>query len=189
MEIDAYGSVTFDGMKIVTMLFVERPSFDQLLARACEEISCDINDPRISIQGLLSHITYGTVVRRLISITSEDDWVIYLRIVKTMVPPCLDVVVQKLPVSHCEGPVGLSPQMPNASRIEAPLVELHEEVVVVPDAQSGPHEYGISRPIPGVCGASNAVVPPQEIPLTQDPVHDHPSKCLRHIVRIHHYFV
>jgi hypothetical protein len=51
--------------------------------------------------------------------------------------------------------------MPNASRIEAPLVELHEEVVVVPDAQSGPHEYGISRPLPGVCGASNAVVPPK----------------------------
>ena len=49
-----------------------------------------------------------------------------------MVPPCLDVVVQKLPVSHCDGPVGLSPQLPNASRIEAPLVELHEEVVVVP---------------------------------------------------------
>ena len=90
-----------------------------------------------------------------------NRWVIYLRIVKTMVPPCLDVVVQKLPVSQCEGPVGLSPQMPNASRIEAPLVELHEEVVVVPDAQSGPHEYGISRPIPGVCGASNAVVPPK----------------------------
>ena len=182
MEIDAYGSVTFDGVKIVTMLFDERPSFDKLLARACEEIRWDINDPRISMQGLLSHITHGTVVRRLISITSEDDWEIYLRIVKTMVPPCLDVVIQKLPVSHCEGPVGLSPQMPNASRIEAPLVELHEEVVVVPDAQSGPHEYGI-------CGASNAVVPPQEIPLTQDPVHDHPSKCLRHIVRIHRYFV
>ena len=62
MEIDAYGSVTFDGMKIVTMLFVERPTFDQLLARACEEISCDINDPRISIQGLLCHITSETVV-------------------------------------------------------------------------------------------------------------------------------
>jgi hypothetical protein len=26
-----------------------------------------------------------------------------------MVPPYLDVVVQKLPVSHCDGPVGLSP--------------------------------------------------------------------------------
>jgi hypothetical protein len=56
---------------------------------------------------------------------------------------------------------GLTLQIPNASRIEAPLVELPEEVVVVPDAQSGPHEYGISRPLPGVCGASNPVVPPK----------------------------
>jgi hypothetical protein len=158
--IDAYGNVSFDGMKIVTMLFDERPSFDKIFARACEEISCNINDPRISIQGLLSHITYGTVVRRLISIASEDDWVRYVRIVKMMLPPCLDVVVQKLSVTHRDAPVELSPQMPNASHIEAPLVELPEEVVVVPDAQSGPHEYGISRPLPGVCGASNPVVPP-----------------------------
>jgi hypothetical protein len=122
--IDAYGNVSFDGMNIVTMLFDERPSFDKIFARACEEISCNINDPRISIQGLLSHITYGTVVRRLISIASEDDWVRYVRIVKTMLPPCLDVVVQKLSVTHRDAPVGLSPQMPNASRIEAPLVEL-----------------------------------------------------------------
>jgi hypothetical protein len=77
-----------------------------------------------------------------------------------MLPPCLDVVVQKLYVSHRDALFGLTPQMPNASRIEAPLVELPEEVVVVPDAQSGPHEYGISRPLPSVCGASNPVVPP-----------------------------
>jgi hypothetical protein len=148
-------------MNIVTMMFDERPSLAKIFARACEEICCNINDPRISIQGLLSHITYGTVVRRLISIASEDDWVRYIRIVKMMLPPCLDVVVQKLSVSHCDAPVGLSPQMPNASRIEAPLVELLEELVVVPDAQSGPHEYGISRPLPGVCGASNPVVLPK----------------------------
>jgi hypothetical protein len=166
VEIDAYGNVSFAGMNIMTMMFDERPSFDKIFARACEEISCNINDPRISIQGLLSHITYGTVIRRLISIASEDDWVRYVRIVKTMLPPCLDVVVQKLSVSHRDALFGLTPQMPNASRIEAPLVELPEEVVVVSDAQSGPHEYGISRPLPGVCGASNPVVPPQEIPLT-----------------------
>jgi hypothetical protein len=77
----------------------------------------------------LSHITSGTVVRRLISIASEDDWVRYVRIVKTIVPPCLDVVVRKLSVSHCNALVGLSPQMPNASRIEAPLLELPEEVL------------------------------------------------------------
>jgi hypothetical protein len=61
VEIDAYGNVSFAGMKIVTMMFDERPSFDKIFARACEEISCNINDPRISIQGLLSHITYASM--------------------------------------------------------------------------------------------------------------------------------
>jgi hypothetical protein len=83
----------------------------------------------------LSHITSEIVVRQLIFIASEDDWVRYVRIVKTIVPPCLDVVVRKLSINHCDAPFGLSPQMPNASRIEAPLSELPEEVVVVPDAQ------------------------------------------------------
>jgi hypothetical protein len=109
----------------------------------------------------LSHVTYEKVVRRLISIRLEDDWVKYVRIVKTIVPPCLDVVVRKLSFSHCVALVGLSPQISNASRIKAPLLELPEEVVVVPDAQSGPNEFEISRPVCGVCGASNSVVPPR----------------------------
>jgi hypothetical protein len=108
----------------------------------------------------LSHVTSEIVARRLISIASEDDWVKYVRIVKTIVPPCLDVVVRKLLFSHCDAPVELSPQMPNASRSEAPLPELPEEVVV-PDAQSALNEFEISRPVRGVCGASNLVVPPR----------------------------
>jgi hypothetical protein len=140
VEEDVYGNISFYGMKKVTMMFDVRPSFGQIFARACEEISCNLNDPSISIQGLLSHVTSETVVRWLISIASEDDLVKYVRIVKTIVPPCLDVVVRKLSFGHCDGPVGLSPQMPNASRSEVPLPELPEEVVVVPDAQSAPNE-------------------------------------------------
>jgi hypothetical protein len=165
VEEDVYGNVSFYGMKKVTVMFDERPSFGQIFTRVCEDISCNLNDPRISIQGLLSHVTSETVVRRLISIASEDDWVKYVRIVKTIVPPSLDVVVRKLSFSHCDAPVGLSPQMPNASCSEAPLPELPEEVVVVPDAQSTPDEFEISRPIRGVCGASNPVVPPTGGPI------------------------
>jgi hypothetical protein len=44
------------------MMFNAIPSFGQIFARACEEISCNLNDPNISIQGLLSHITSETVV-------------------------------------------------------------------------------------------------------------------------------
>ena len=59
----------------------------------------------------------------------------YVKIVKTIVPTCLDVVVRKLSFSHCDAPVRLSPQMSNASRSEAPLPELPEEVVIVPYVQ------------------------------------------------------
>jgi hypothetical protein len=80
--------------------------------------------------------------------------------VKTVVPPCLDVVVRKLLFDHCDALVRLSPQIPNASPFEAPLPELPEEVVVVSGAQSAPNEVEISRPVRGVCGALNLLVPP-----------------------------
>jgi hypothetical protein len=83
----------------------------------------------------------------------------YVKVMKTIVPPCLDVVVRKLSFDHCDELVGLSPQMSNASPCEAPLPELPEEVVVVPDAQSAPNEVYISRPVRGVSGASNLMVP------------------------------
>jgi hypothetical protein len=80
VETDVYENVSFYGLKNVTMMFDERPSFGQIFARACEEISCNLNDHRISIQGLLSHVTSETVVRRLISIALENYWVRYVRI-------------------------------------------------------------------------------------------------------------
>jgi hypothetical protein len=177
VEEDVYGNVSFYGMEKVNVMFDRRPSFGQIFARACEEISCNLNDHIISIQGLLSHITSEIVVRQLISIASEDVWMKYIKIVKMIVPSCLDVVVRMLSSSHCDAPVGLSPQMSNASRNEAHLPDLSEEVVVVPDAQSVPNKFEISRHVRGVCGASIPMVP-QEIPLTQDPIQDHPNKCL-----------
>jgi hypothetical protein len=62
VEEDVYGNVSFYCMNKVTVMFDERSSFGQIFARACEEISCNLNDPRISIQGLLSHITSEPVV-------------------------------------------------------------------------------------------------------------------------------
>jgi hypothetical protein len=82
----------------------------------------------------LSHVASRTVFSRLISICSEDDWVKYVKIVMTIVLPCLDVVVRNLSFDHCDAPVGLSPLVPNASPCEAPVPELPEEVVVVSDA-------------------------------------------------------
>ena len=152
MDDDVYENVSFDRMKKVTVMFDERPCFGQIFARDCEEISCNLNDPGILIEGLLSHVASGAVFRRLIYIGSKDDWVKYVKIVMTIVLPCLDVVVRKLSFDHCDASVGLSSQMLNASSSEAPLPELLllEEVVVVPNAQSAPNEIEISRPVRGM---------------------------------------
>jgi hypothetical protein len=61
VEEDVYENVSFDGMKKATMIFDERPSFVMIFARACEEISCNLNDPDISIVGLSSHVASGTL--------------------------------------------------------------------------------------------------------------------------------
>jgi hypothetical protein len=62
-------------MKKLVVTFDERPSFSQIFDGAFEEIRCNLNDPGISIEGLLSHVASGTIFRRLISIGSNDDWV------------------------------------------------------------------------------------------------------------------
>jgi hypothetical protein len=93
VEEDVYRNVSFDGMKKVTVMFDERPYFDQIFARTCEEIRCNLNDPGILIEGLLSHVVSRTVFRRLISIGSEDDRVKHVKIVMMIVPPCLDLVM------------------------------------------------------------------------------------------------
>jgi hypothetical protein len=84
-------------------------------------IYCNLNDPDISIEGLLSHVASETVFRQLISIGSEDDWVKYVKIMMTIVPPCLHLVVRNLSFDHCEALVRLSPQLSNASPCEAPF--------------------------------------------------------------------
>jgi hypothetical protein len=120
MEEDDYGNVSFDGMKKVTMMFDERPSFRLIFARSCEEIRCNVNEPDISIEGLLCHIAFETIFQQLISIGSEDDWVKYVKSVMMNLPRYLDLVVRKLTIDHCEALVGLYLELPNASPCEAP---------------------------------------------------------------------
>jgi hypothetical protein len=61
VEEDVYGNVSFDGMNKATMMFDERPSFVMIFARACEEISCNLNNPKHINCGLSSHVASGTL--------------------------------------------------------------------------------------------------------------------------------
>ena len=59
MEEDVYGNVSFDGMKKVTIMFDERPSFGYILARACEEISFNLNDPAYRLRAYCPMLHLG----------------------------------------------------------------------------------------------------------------------------------
>jgi hypothetical protein len=129
VEEDVYGNVSFYGMNKVTVMFDERPSFGQIFARACEEISFNLNDPRISIQDLLSHITSETMSdgwsplpQKMIGWDMSELWRRLFHHVWMWLFESYLLVTAMLH-SGCL-----------ASRIEAPLPELPEEVVVVPDA-------------------------------------------------------
>jgi len=61
-----------------------------------------------------------------------------------------------------------------------------EDVVVVPDAQSGPNEVGVCPSVRASCSRDDGFATPQEIPLTQN----HPNKCTLNTLffLILHYF-
>lgn len=81
MEEDVYGNVTFDGMKKVVVIFNGRSSFIEIFARACDELHCNSNELDILIEGLLHYGKSGKLFRRLISISSQDEWEKFVKIV------------------------------------------------------------------------------------------------------------
>ena len=81
MERDHYGYVEFVGMQSVPMLFNEKPSFSELVARAQEELFChgaDDNDG-ITVEGVLHLGSPPNILRKMILIECVDQWENYVR--------------------------------------------------------------------------------------------------------------
>jgi hypothetical protein len=96
------------------------------------------------------------------------------------------LVVQKLlnaPTSHVHSapnvhspPRGFSQEQENPPPADPPLPNLEvdqEDAVAVPDAQSGPNEFGICPDAGAHCRIDDVGTTTQEIPVTQN----NPSKC------------
>jgi hypothetical protein len=150
VERDRYGYVEFIEMKSVPVLFDERPSFGELVARARKELHCHGDYDGIIVLGVLHLGPPPNIVRRMIPIGCEVEWEKYVRSAMKTQLQGLDVFVRW--VFDDPAPRGFSPPL-----LEPPSRELDIDVEVaptLPDAQSAPN------------------VDPQEIPLTQN----HPSK-------------
>ena len=174
MTSDDYGNVRFVEMQRVPLIFGDRPSFSELVARAREELHCHANEESITVEGLLHFGSKDTILRRLILIGCEDQWDKYVKLVMRNEFQCLDLVVRKVSIDPT--PHGYSPELGDQAPFDPPLPDLAvdvEEVPEVPDALSSPNEVQISQPVRVECRTDDVVAAPQEMGLTQN----QPSKC------------
>ena len=82
VESDRYGYVEFVDMQSVPVLFDDRPSFSEMVARAREELHC-LGDDGIAVEGVL-HLgsppnTLRRPLRRMTPIGCADQWENYVR--------------------------------------------------------------------------------------------------------------
>ena len=73
VESDRYGYVEFVDMQSVPMLFNEKPSFSEMVARAWEELHClGDDDDGIAVEGVLHLGSPPNILRRMIPIECAD---------------------------------------------------------------------------------------------------------------------
>ena len=77
VESDRYRYVEFLDMQSVPVLFNDRPSFSDMVARAREELHC-LGDDGIAVDDVL-HLGSPNIFRRMISIGCADQWENYMR--------------------------------------------------------------------------------------------------------------
>ena len=72
VEYDCYGYVEFVDMQSVHVLFNDRPSFSEMVAKAREELHC-LRDDGIAVDGVLHLGSPPNILRRMISIGCADQ--------------------------------------------------------------------------------------------------------------------
>ena len=78
VESDRYGYVEFVDMQSVHVLFNDRPSFSEMVAKDWEELHC-LGDDDIVVDGVLHLGCPPNIFRRMISISCADQWENYVR--------------------------------------------------------------------------------------------------------------
>ena len=110
VEEDEFGNIRFVGMQRA-MLFVGRPLFAEVIARARDQIHCNSNKGELTFEGVLhygkSDLTYH---RLLLPIACQDDWENNVNGVMNNEIPLIDLLVRKLSTDsspHMHSPPGI----------------------------------------------------------------------------------
>ena len=76
------------------VLFNNRPSFSEMVARAWQELHC-LGDDGIAVEDVLHLGSPPNILRRMIPIGCVDQWENYVRSAMKSQLQCLDVVVHR----------------------------------------------------------------------------------------------
>ena len=108
------------------VLFNDRPSFSEMVAKAWEELHC-LGD---AVDGVLHLGSPPNIFRRMISIGCADQWENYVRSAMKSQLQCLDMVVRRVlvdPIRH-----GFTLAMDHQAHIDPPVSEPDMNVEVAP---------------------------------------------------------
>jgi hypothetical protein len=132
-------------MQSVPVLFDEKPSFSELVARAWEEVHCH-GDDGIAVEGVLHLGSPPNLLRKMIPIGCADQWEKYVRSAMKSLFQSLDVVVRRVLVDPI--PHGFSPPMAQQAYFDPPSLVMDAEVPpTVPDAKSTLNEVRIAEAV------------------------------------------
>uniref|UniRef100_K4AKX6 MULE transposase domain-containing protein n=1 Tax=Setaria italica TaxID=4555 RepID=K4AKX6_SETIT len=140
VERDEYGCVKFVGMQCEVVIFDEKPSFSELVARAREELHCHEND-EITVEGILHLGSPLNIQRKMVPIRCAGQWEKYVRTVMNGHSPSVEVVVR--PVGVDRNSRRFSRPMGQRAHFDPPVAEPVMDVDVaptIPDAESAPNE-------------------------------------------------
>ncbi|RCV08090.1 hypothetical protein SETIT_1G298600v2 [Setaria italica] len=140
MERDEYGCVKFVAMQCEVVIFDEKPSFSELLARAREELHCH-EDDEITVESILHLGSPLNIQRKMVPIRCAGQWEKYVRTVMNGHSPSVEVVVRRVGVDP--NPRRFSRPMGQRAHFDPPVPEPVMDVDVaptIPDAESAPNE-------------------------------------------------
>lgn len=78
VDIDDWRNFFFVGMQSKYVLFSDRSSFIELVARSREELLCEANEDDIIVEGVF-HKIQNFITRHMFSIASKDQWQNHVR--------------------------------------------------------------------------------------------------------------
>ncbi|RCV18790.1 hypothetical protein SETIT_3G331600v2 [Setaria italica] len=149
-------------MQCEIVIFDEKLSFSELVARAREELHCH-GDDDIAVEGVLHLGSPLNIQRKMVPIRCADQWEKYVRTVMNGHSPCMEVVVHRVLVDPI--PRWFSRPMGQQAHFDPPVPEPAMDVEVaptVPDVESAPNEV-----VGDVCPTVDDVADsPHEILLT-----------------------